>query len=103
MFGTYAVCTGKTAAYLQNRGGCEVVEGVSNRGYHRLIIVDNSLIGMQMIDKSEHAGFLFSKMMRQDDVQELRRIAHNDKLLSVRFWDHLVSKYVFSRKEDISA
>lgn len=102
MYGTYAVCAGKGTAYIENRDGCEVIEGMSDQGYYRLIILDNSLVGMQMIDTSEHAGFFFSKMLRKDDVKELRRIALNDKLLSVRHWNYLVSKYMTPRREVIS-
>jgi hypothetical protein len=41
-------------------------------------------------------------MLRKDDVKELRRIALNDKLLSVRHWNYLVSKYMSPSREVVS-
>ena len=92
MFGSYATSAGKILAGREN-GHLEAIEGESGGGYYRLVVSGNRLVGIQLIDKSEKAGMLFSKMLRRDDVVDLIRSAQDDRWISMRPWNFWIRKY----------
>jgi len=94
IFGTYALAAGRTAASLASRQDYIVAEKSSDSSYHRLIILDNRLVGMQLINKNEHAGLLFSKMLRKDRLVDLAKLVRDDKLLSIEPWNYWVREYI---------
>lgn len=93
IFGMYAMSSGKTQTQLQGRDDLEVIDGKFNPGYYRLIGSGNHLVGIQLIDRIENAGRLFSKMLRRDDLSDLMKTTHDDPLLSMKPWNSWVCKY----------
>jgi hypothetical protein len=59
-------------------------------------MVDNRLLGIQLIDRIEHGGLLFSKMLRKDDITGLARTVFDDKLLAARPWNYWLGPYMAS-------
>jgi len=49
---------------------------------------------MQLINKDEHAGLLFSKMLRKDSLIDLAKLVRDDKLLSIEPWNYWVREYI---------
>ena len=94
IFGIYASSIGRSAACFENQSGYDLIEKTSDSNYQGLIVVDNRLIGVQLINKTEHAGLLFSRMLRKDNLVELRKVVHNKKLLSMRPWNYLVGQHI---------
>ncbi len=94
--GTYALSAGRGTAGLAGREGYEVIEKRNGSTYYRLVIVDNRLLGMQLINKIEHGGLLFSKMLRKDDIIGLAKAVFDDKLLAVRPWNYWLGRYMAS-------
>lgn len=100
--GTYALSAGRGAAGLAGRKGYEVIEKRDGSSYYRLVIVDNRLLGIQLINKIEHGGLLFSKMVRKDDIVGLARAVFDDKLLAVRPWNYWLGRYLaFSERRKL--
>jgi NADH oxidase (H2O2-forming) len=93
--GTYALSAGKIAASLSGHG-YEVIEKRCGPSYYRLVMVDNRLLGIQLIDRIEHGGLLFSKMLRKDDITGLARTVFDDKLLAARPWNYWLGPYMAS-------
>jgi len=98
VFGTHAVSVGQCAASMERNIDYDVIEKSTESKYYRLVIVRNQLAGMQLINTLEHAGQLFSKMLRKDDLVELRRIVFEDKLLSVKPWNYWIGRYMGEMK-----
>jgi NADH oxidase (H2O2-forming) len=94
IFGLYAMSAGKTATQLESRADLEVIEGMSDHGYYRLIVSGNHLVGIQLIDKIENAGMLFSKMLRKDELPDLVRTACDAEWLSMKPWNSWIRKYI---------
>jgi NADPH-dependent 2,4-dienoyl-CoA reductase/sulfur reductase-like enzyme len=94
MFGLYAISGGRTSTCLENREDFEIIEGTGSEGYYRLIVLNNTLVGIQLIDRNEYAGFLFSKMLRKDGIRELAKLAFDAKLLSIKPWSFWISEYI---------
>ena len=92
--GTFALSAGRGTAGLAGREGYEVIEKRNGSTYYRLVIVDNRLLGMQLINKIEHGGLLFSKMLRKDDIIGLARAVFDDKLLAVKPWNYWLGRYM---------
>jgi len=93
IFGAYAVSVGLGAVGTKNQDNYQSVEEVRGSSFYRLILRNDRLIGMQLINKSEHAGRLFSKMLRKDDLTELAREVLCGKRLSIRPWNYWISGY----------
>lgn len=94
VFGARALSVGRSGASLSKGNDYRVIEGKRGSSYHRLILVEGVLIGMQLIDRSEHAGLLFSKMLRRENLTNLSKAVKGDKELSIRPWNYWVSQYV---------
>jgi NADH oxidase (H2O2-forming) len=92
VFGTYAASVGPIESDLCDRSEYEVTENLSDREYGKGLIVANRLVGMQLINSHRYAGFLVSKMLRKDDLQELRAINADEKLVSMRPWHYLAGR-----------
>ena len=92
--GTYALSAGRGAAGLAGRKGYEVIEKRDGLSYYRLVLVENRLLGMQLINKIDHGGLFFSKMVRKDDIIGLARAVFDDKLLAVRPWNYWLGRYL---------
>lgn len=93
IFGTHAVSAGVGAASPDGEKRYEVTEKKEGAAYYRLVMKNKRLVGMQLINKSEHGGFLFSRMLRQDNLWEMAKEIRNDKLLSIKPWNHWISRY----------
>ena len=94
VFGTYALSVGKSAASFKSQNDYDIVERTNGSKYYRLIISGNRLVGMQLINSCEYAGLLFSKMLRKDDLTELKKTALDDELLSIRPWHYWVHYFM---------
>lgn len=99
IFGTYAVSAGVGAASLGTEKNYHIVEKNFGSSFYKLIMEDHRLVGMQLINKSEHGGLLFSKMLRRDNFLELAREAQNPKSISVKPWNYWINRYSLFDKE----
>lgn len=94
IWGTYASSVGRSASSFRSQGDYHVIEKTCDSNYYRLIIVNDRLVGMQLINKSEHAGLLFSKMLRKDNLVELKKVILDDRLLSMKPWHYGIRRYI---------
>lgn len=95
IFGIHATSVGKNASHFDNnRSRCDMVEKTYGSSYYRLTIVEDRLVGVQLITKTEDSGLLLSLMLRKDNLKELRDIITNQKLLSVKPWRYRVGHYL---------
>ena len=77
IFGTYAVSAGKTGTELeQEKRPFRVMEKGNEKEFRRLIISEERLVGLQLINRSEQAGILISKMVRGDKLPKLPLTPH---------------------------
>jgi NADH oxidase (H2O2-forming) len=77
IFGTYAVSAGKTGTELEKEKRLfRVMEKRDGREFRRLIISEGKLVGLQLINRSEQAGMLISKMVRRDKLPKLPLTPH---------------------------
>lgn len=103
IFGTYAVSAGVGAASLGIGKDYAIAEKTCGSSFYRLIMEDHRLVGMQLINKSEHGGLLFSRMLRKDNLLKLAKEARNHKSLSVKPWNHWINQYNLFFSEMMSA
>ncbi len=94
VFGNYASSIGRSGACFSNRGDYDIIESAPDSNYYRLVTVDNKLAGIQLINKREHGGRLFSVMLRKDDLADLAKVVGDDKLLSMQPWRHWLRQYI---------
>lgn len=94
MWGTRALSVGRSSACFSRRGDYDIIERSFDSSYYRLIIESDRLVGMQLINKGEHAGLLFSRMLRRDNIVELGRVIKDDKLLAMKPWQHWIRQYI---------
>jgi NADH oxidase (H2O2-forming) len=94
VFGNYASSVGRSAACFTSPSDYDVAEKRADSYYHRLITANDRLVGIQLINKIEHAGSLFSKMLRKDNLVELKKVVLDDKLLSMKPWHHWIRQYI---------
>lgn len=99
IFGHYVSSVGKSGASFKTLEDYELTEKTTGLEYRGLLTVNNQLVGMQLIGKSERAGLLVSKMVRKDRLDELREIVSSSKLLSMRPWHYLASRQMNIVKE----
>jgi hypothetical protein len=85
---------GRSSACFSRRGDYDIIERSFDSSYYRLIIESDRLVGMQLINKGEHAGLLFSRMLRRDNIVELGRVIKDDKLLAMKPWQHWIRQYI---------
>jgi hypothetical protein len=71
----------------------ETTEEKEGSTYTRLVMKDECLVGMQLINKSEHGGLLLSRMLRKDNLLEAAREVRNDKVLSKTPWNYWMKYY----------
>ena len=102
MNGTYAVSAGIGSVSMSSCHDHEIIEKVLDSSYYRFILKDRRLVGVQLINKSEHAGLLFSRMLRKDDWAHLAEQILNDKWVSMRPWNYWMSRYTSSFRETTS-
>jgi NAD(P)H-nitrite reductase large subunit len=100
ILGTYAVSVGIGAVGNVDGKQYQIVEKGDASSFYRLIMKDRKLLGLQLINKSEHGGRLFSKMLRKDDLLELGREVFNDKYLSIRPWNYWLNQYNLCKRGD---
>jgi NADH oxidase (H2O2-forming) len=93
IFGTYAFSAGVGASSPEGEKLYETTEEKEGSTYYRLVMKDKCLVGMQLINKSEHGGLLFSRMLRKDNMLEAARVARNDKVLSKKPWCYWIKYY----------
>lgn len=94
IFGNYASSIGKGASCFEKRSDYNIIKRNFDSNYYRLIVVDDRLVGTQLINKTEHAGLLLSKMLRKDNLSELKEVVLDEKLLSMRPWHHWIRQYI---------
>jgi len=94
VFDTQAVSIGKSASCFETQGDYNTIEKHFNSSYYRLITANDRLVGIQLINKTEHAGLLFSKMLRKDNLAELKEVILDEKLLSMKPWHHWLKQYI---------
>ena len=94
IFGNYALSIGKSASCFEKRSDYNIIGRNFDSNYYRLIVVDDRLVGTQLINKTEHAGLLLSKMLRKDNLSELKEVVLDEKLLSMRPWHHWIRQYI---------
>jgi NADH oxidase (H2O2-forming) len=93
IFGTYAVSAGVGAASPEGEKLYETAEKKEGSTYYRLIMKNEVLVGMQLINKSEHGGLLFSKMLRKDNLREAAQEVQSDKIFSRKPWNYWMRRY----------
>lgn len=98
ILGTYAISAGIGSTSFSHHK-VEMVEKVFNSTYYKLIMRDNRLVGFQLLNRGEHAGLMFSKMVRKDKILELAKGVSNDKLLSIIPWNYWIRQYNLLGKE----
>jgi NADH oxidase (H2O2-forming) len=88
VFGTHAVSIGSTEAKVGQHEDIEVIERLSTKNYHRLILSQGRLIGAQFIGDTRDMGPLLYALIRKD---KLRNPAAGSPLLPLilRDW-HLL-------------
>ncbi len=71
IFGTQAVSIGITTANIhpERANDLEIIEKNWGRDYLRLISHNGLLIGLQSINRTKDIGFLFSAMLRKEDLK----------------------------------
>jgi NADH oxidase (H2O2-forming) len=94
IFGTHAVSAGVGAASAEVEKLYEVAEKKEGPIYCRLVMKDKRLVGIQLINRREHGGLLFSKMLRRDNLADLSKAVNDNHLLSIRPWNYWISQYV---------
>lgn len=94
VFATQAVSIGRNASCFAQRSDYDIVEKSDDSNYFRLTIVDDRLAGVQLINKTKHAGLLFSKMLRKDNLAELKEVILDEKLLAMKPWHHWIKQYI---------
>ncbi len=102
ILGNYAFSAGVGAASLGIKKNYHIVEKNFGSSFYRLIMEDLRLVGMQLINKSEHSGLLFSKMLRRNNLLELAKEAQNPKSISMKPWNHWINHYGLYDKEMIT-
>lgn len=93
IFGTYAVSIGHTMDRFKG-ARLEIIESEDGRYYHRLLIVDGILVGIQSVDKPEDMGPLLSAIRRGDSLEKLRKVIGNGNLLSKNPWWYRIYPYI---------
>jgi NADH oxidase (H2O2-forming) len=93
IFGTYIFSAGVGAACPEGEKLYETTDEKEGSTYSRLVMKDNCLVGMQLINRSEHGGLLLSRMFRKDNLLETAREVRNDKVLSRKPWNYWMKHY----------
>ncbi len=94
VFGSRVASAGKSEASFSSRSDYDVVDKKMGSDYHRLIIENDRLVGMQLINKTERAGLVFSNILKKGSLTGLRQLTLNDRLLSARPWHHWMKQYL---------
>ena len=102
VLGTYALSVGKCAASFKSQNDYDIVERNNGSKYYRLIIAGKRLVGVQLINSTEYAGLLFSKMLRKDNLAELEKTVLDDKLLSIRPWNYWLDYFMGDKNKSNS-
>jgi len=93
IFGIYAVSIGHTMDRFKDTR-LEVIEDKDGQCYHRLLIVDGILVGMQSVGMPENIGPLISVMRRGESLERVQRILSQENLLSTNPWCYRVYPYI---------
>jgi len=82
VLGTNAVSIGHTKSSLRG-ARLKVIEGETNKVYHRLLVSDGVLVGAQLIGEIPEIGPLVSAIRRHDSLKKIRSILEDGSLLSL--------------------
>lgn len=93
LLGGFAVSAGRIGESFQDTVAYETVEGAHGPAYYKLIIFEDQLVGIQLINRSQHAGLLFSRMLRRDHLLHLAKVSTNDRWLSKTPWNYWIRQY----------
>jgi len=81
IFGTYAISIGKISSNLKNK--CDIIEKTDSLNYCRLVLLEDRLVGVQLITKTEDSGILLSLIIRKDNLKLLKEKITSKKLTLV--------------------
>lgn len=93
VFGAYAISFGHTMDRFKDAKP-EIIEREDGQYYHRLLVADGILVGVQFVGKPENLGPLLSVMWRRDNLDMLRKILSQEDLLSRNPWCYRVYPYL---------
>jgi len=95
MFGNFATSMGKNSSSFNNDSSrYEVVERKKGSSYCRFTIVEDRIVGYQLISKGEGSGLLASSILRREKLSDLRRVTTDSRLLSMTPWRYRLRKYL---------
>ncbi len=97
VFGTHAVSVGSTEADSSQHQPVEVVERSGTRSYHRLVLSQGRLVGIQGIGDTWDIGALFYALLRKDNLAELKQFAGGGPILPLLLRDYGVTSYTAAR------
>lgn len=93
-WGGWAISAGRIGDSFPSQAAPETIEKDRGGSYYKLILAQDRLVGMQLIHRSQHAGVLFSKMLRKDNLLDLAKISMNDRWLAKAPWNYWLRQYV---------
>jgi NADH oxidase (H2O2-forming) len=94
IFGNYALSLGKNSSSFHSPDEYDVIEKISDSASYRFVIVDNRVVGAQLINQTERVGSLASVMWRKEDfIRGLAEISLDKKLLLAKPWRYWMQNY----------
>lgn len=97
IFGTHAVSVGIIEAETQP-GEVESIERSANNSYHRLILLQGRLVGIQAIGDTRDTGALLYALLRKDSLTNSRQLPRGGPLTPLVLREYGIASYGSARQ-----